>query len=349
VVGWREQTRQRTWHWRIGFPETERSIVNKISDADSQRLFRSMSFSDQLRNVAVRGFLIATLFGPTFVTGDAAAQEPHQKATTSKEQPTQPQEIPADKAEIPPMAKQSDAPVPPKSQEGATVYRSSCGETADDKQADLCEQIRQADAAVLNAKWAFWQLVANAAGLAILIPTLIFTALSAIAARRSADAAEQAITHLERPFVYVEVRSRGCYTSGEGYLVPDGDLIFECINLGRTPADLLDLRDDIVEVGLNDWPEPIVPTNNPRTLPPGTVAAPGGIPHQFSINLAQRIGPKTTGKNGIDTNLFLIGYIRYGDVFGKRYVTGFCAMHDPVSWNYVLRGDDRYNYTRQET
>jgi hypothetical protein len=57
----------------------------------------------------------------------------------------------------------------------------------------------------------------------------------------------------------------------------------------------------------------------------------------------------TRGRNGTDTNLFLIGYIRYADVFGKRYITGFCAMHDPVTWTFVLRGDEQYNYTRQET
>ena len=132
--------------------------------------------------------------------------------------------------------------------------------------------------------------------------------------------------------------------TGAGELTPHGQFVFECVNLGRTPADLLDIRDDIVECEREQWPDPVIPVQNPRTLPPGTVAS-ADRPYVFRINLRERVNVYVDN----DKNLFFIGYVRYADVFGGTYLTGFCAIFDRIGMRFVLRGDHRYNYTRKES
>jgi hypothetical protein len=46
--------------------------------------------------------------------------------------------------------------------------------------------------------------------------------------------------------------------------------------------------------------------------------------------------------------LFCLGHLRYEDIFGNRYILGFCGVLDPLQDNFVLRGDERYNYSRRE-
>jgi len=53
--------------------------------------------------------------------------------------------------------------------------------------------------------------------------------------------------------------------------------------------------------------------------------------------------------HGEGNDLFFCGYVRYMDFFNKRYILGFCAMYDLHSGRFVLMGDDRYNYDREET
>jgi hypothetical protein len=52
---------------------------------------------------------------------------------------------------------------------------------------------------------------------------------------------------------------------------------------------------------------------------------------------------------GEGNDLYFCGYVRYMDLFIKRYILGFCAMYDFHTGRFVLMGDDRYNYDREET
>src|SRR3979411_2879851 len=58
--------------------------------------------------------------------------------------------------------------------------------------------------------------------------------------------------------------------------------------------------------------------------------------------------PKCTFTTG-DHDLFLIGRLRYTDIFGKPYVMGFCAAFGKDGNNlFLMRGGRQYNYARQE-
>jgi hypothetical protein len=84
-------------------------------------------------------------------------------------------------------------------------------------------------------------------------------------------------------------------------------------------------------------------------LPPGTVSAPQR-PYKFTINAFANLGDVDDWEsiaNGT-ARVFLIGYVRYTDIFSTHYITGFCAVFDRVGRRFVLRGSEKYNYTRIE-
>jgi hypothetical protein len=41
------------------------------------------------------------------------------------------------------------------------------------------------------------------------------------------------------------------------------------------------------------------------------------------------------------------GYVKYVDVLGTHYVSGFCHLYDGLRNRFVRIGDDRYNYTKK--
>jgi hypothetical protein len=47
-------------------------------------------------------------------------------------------------------------------------------------------------------------------------------------------------------------------------------------------------------------------------------------------------------------NAFLQGYIRYEDIFGRRYLCWFCAMLIPTENIFVRIGGGEYNYMKKE-
>jgi hypothetical protein len=46
-------------------------------------------------------------------------------------------------------------------------------------------------------------------------------------------------------------------------------------------------------------------------------------------------------------DLFLMGRLRYDDIFGNRYLMGFCAVFDKDSGGFLLKGGEHYNYTEK--
>jgi hypothetical protein len=40
--------------------------------------------------------------------------------------------------------------------------------------------------------------------------------------------------------------------------------------------------------------------------------------------------------------------VRYEDIFGERYITGFCHLFDGLHNRFVRSGDKRYNYFRKD-
>jgi hypothetical protein len=50
-----------------------------------------------------------------------------------------------------------------------------------------------------------------------------------------------------------------------------------------------------------------------------------------------------------DDDFFFIGFVTFRDIFDKKYVTGFCLKLNRGDGKFLFEGDQRYNYTRQES
>ena len=46
--------------------------------------------------------------------------------------------------------------------------------------------------------------------------------------------------------------------------------------------------------------------------------------------------------------VWVLGFVRYKDVFGKQFVSGFALVFDPFRGVFVKRGDQLRNYSREE-
>lgn len=186
--------------------------------------------------------------------------------------------------------------------------------------------------------------------LLVLFNGLLFgsTVLLWQANNRSAKIAERALTELERPRVYVEIPTTELRWFISGGFSFNGPIRIKCANHGRSPADLLEFVDDYKFNPASNFPAPIVPAEyTVRILPPGIVA-PQGRFYDFTAELPKRMEMPNSGVFTPMDHLFALGYLRYGDIFGRRYIVGYCAVFDFVGQRFVLRGDERYNYHREE-
>lgn len=175
---------------------------------------------------------------------------------------------------------------------------------------------------------------------------------AAKAARGAADVARESLTKLEQPFVGIEIVSVGLSVKdpkSDPHVKLDDDLKFRFANYGRTPATITELFDEFHVCGPNEVPAPINPEG-------------GGIEFPFGVIVgANRRSPPTrrSQSEGIDQNiwttfsvgdgeLFLIGFVRFRDIFDQRHITGFCLRFDKRGGQFLFDGDERYNYTHRE-
>ncbi len=182
--------------------------------------------------------------------------------------------------------------------------------------------------------------------------------------RRSADIAERALTELERPFITVEVLQSGLTFTASGTVTsPISDFKYQFVNHGRTPAQLIELVEswpvvDRIRHPTNSnkfqsvQPPPIDPkTQRGRQLPFGVVVS-QNKPFELSANAVAVIDIQHVNVrpffHSLGSDLYFCGYVRYQDIFDKRYIFGFCAVYDFIGRRFVLMGDSRYNYTRRE-
>jgi hypothetical protein len=178
------------------------------------------------------------------------------------------------------------------------------------------------------------------------------TAAVAEAARQSAEVARRALTELERPYVVVEVTEPGIVVDAEGnFSLARSQPRWEALNFGRTPAILLDrLTVWLVEAD-DSMPYPIDPiSQRGPQFAEGCVAAadhPFGETHNYLADLA-RIEDVLAPGAWKKCRIFFAGYVRYSDLLGGVYVTGFCLRFDYLGRRFVRIGGDAYNYTRTE-
>jgi hypothetical protein len=175
---------------------------------------------------------------------------------------------------------------------------------------------------------------------------------AAKAARGAADVARESLTKLEQPFVGIEIVSVGLSVKdpkSDPHVKLDDDLKFRFANYGRTPATITELFDEFHVCEPNEVRAPINPEG-------------GGIEFPFGVIVgANRRSPPTrrSQSEGIDQNiwttfsvgdgeLFLIGFVRFRDIFDQRHITGFCLRFDKRGGQFLFDGDERYNYTHRE-
>ncbi len=190
------------------------------------------------------------------------------------------------------------------------------------------------------------------------------TNLIAIAARKTADIAERALLELEAPLLFASILDPGIRMIPAGgdskELVRDvlntrrleigfTDLSFLFTNFGRTPAELISYFEDLYVVAAGDVPPPLMPAQTEASLlPPGTFIMPnGGRSEQRHRPLAS-LAAKWGNYDPLRNRLFWMGFVRYRDLFGNRYVSGFCNMFFFEENRYVLAGGDEFNYRRAE-
>ena len=173
---------------------------------------------------------------------------------------------------------------------------------------------------------------------------------SADAAKKSADVAERSLTQLERPYVYGNVRKAGYAIregDGQGEMVRS-DLELVIYNFGRTPAQLTHL-----EYRISVSPQDIMRDANDCTATPGRRLPIGTIsafqdPFIEVKNCRVTFVAETEGLIEGRLSIWIVGFVRYMDVFYNHHVTGFSQVLDLWTGRFIRCGDERYNYMREE-
>jgi hypothetical protein len=157
---------------------------------------------------------------------------------------------------------------------------------------------------------------------------------SAEAAMKSARVSEIALESAETPYLYPTVMT-ACKHK-EWLLF---SYAFE--NFGRSPAIVREIYDG-------------------PTLSSGLPAAIGFPPPQSNLGKSYVVA---VGKHSPDRNMaisfpigdgqnaavWLMGQVRYSDVFGNQFLSGFCFSLNPVSVAFTTYGGAGYNYRRKLT
>ncbi len=246
-----------------------------------------------------------------------------------------------------------------KEQPPAPKYAPDCQADKDGGKDNCFLQWRAAAAAEAQARYTYDQAWYAWVGAILIFVTLLLTAAATWAATISASAATRALTDLERPHVFVEVKTAGLSINlgMGGYSMAGGRFDYECVNHGRTPAALAEILPRIVVLPAGNFPTPVDPTVDRgstcadwRELPTGTVATERKA-YPEGDTAMKTYPPSLLGAGAARSfRIYFIGYVRYADmIVGKRYVNGFCFLYDHVGDRFVRRGDNqRYNYTRKE-
>lgn len=182
----------------------------------------------------------------------------------------------------------------------------------------------------------------------------LFTAVLAVSTialwwvtRAMADTSKKALLDLERPIVFGGVSRSGLTL--EGNELRRSQLELSIYNHGRTMARLRRLEWEVRVAQKGSIAPPIDPSSvGGRELPPGTVCV-SGDPFNESENLLTKWGLDTVEKIASgDASVWIVGFVRYDDVFQRHHISGFTLVFDPIGGRFVRRGGEVYNYERSE-
>jgi hypothetical protein len=281
-----------------------------------------MSYCDWLHHTTIRGCLIASIFGFS-LAGECSAQ-PNGNAPN---QDTQIQQATPDAAK-PPQAPQQAVPVAEQQKTERAPYDPHCDSPKDREDSDLCEQRRMSKAAEEAAWWAAFQSKLGVAGFAAVLASLFFTGWAAHAAGRAARAAEDSLkTSREssedqiRPYVHVSNAEFMWDSNGV-------KIVIECSNSGQTPASYFEVGalSSAVPRGENmlvSIPNDLVYRRwsalgggNSKTIGLRGEAV-GDKIDPYALHAREAMPPEEKAV------FYILGRIKYGDVFGSEYETDF--------------------------
>ncbi len=165
--------------------------------------------------------------------------------------------------------------------------------------------------------------------------------------RAMADTSKKALLDLERPIVFGGISRAGLTLEGNDLL--RSQLELSIYNHGRTMARLRRLEWELRVAEKGSIALPIDPfAVGGRALPPGTVCV-SGDPFSESENLLTKWGLGTVEKIASgDASVWIVGFVRYDDVFQRHHISGFTLVFDPIGGRFVRRGGEVYNYERTE-
>ncbi|WP_148287934.1 DUF6471 domain-containing protein [Rhodopseudomonas sp. B29] len=308
----------------MGIPETERKIANKISRRFHSSVFHSMSYCDRLHYIAIRVCLIAAVLGLP-LAGECRAQ-PYNGTSDQGAQAKQPAPNPAAPAPVTQQAQ--PVPVAEQQKPEPTPYDPHCDSPKGHDESDLCEQRRMSKAAEEAAWWAAFQSKLGLAGFVAVLASLFFTGRAAHAAARAARAAEDALK-ISRESSEDQIRPYVHVSSAEFVWDASGvKVVIECSNSGQTPARYFEIGalSEAVpteEMGGVSIPEDLtykrwsaLGGGNAKTIALRGQSV-GGEIDPFAVHARESMPPE--GK----ASFYILGRVRYGDVFGSEYETEF--------------------------
>jgi hypothetical protein len=173
---------------------------------------------------------------------------------------------------------------------------------------------------------------------------------SIIAAEKSAGIAERALTELEAPFLAINIIQPGIHWGGPQRVTFD-DLKFVIANYGRTPAQVLELIEAVIQVPIGTSVPVLDPSKtHGNPMPYGVVAPPSSQTQEFktvtNINFFE--GSSGSVFADVTQRAYFRGFVRYKDLFAGHFVLGFCFFFDGRENRWVLMGGDKHNYCRKQ-
>jgi hypothetical protein len=140
----------------------------------------------------------------------------------------------------------------------------------------------------------------------------------------------------------------GDSTYGPDICVPKGaGLAFDVVNRGKTPAIITEVmgKSAFLPKYGTDVPPPIdvLAERGDRAPPHVSVGTTLGL--RCFPNFAT---PSMHDAHSGEQRLFVLGYVRYIDIFKKKHRIGFCLQYVPSVPTFGLIGGEEYNYTVDE-
>lgn len=224
-------------------------------------------------------------------------------------------------------------------------------EAAQRERDDLAAQQSVAESTVEIVVISWWQLGIATFGSIAVAFSLGLSAWAVIITSKTHGFTEA----LEQPLLGIKMPENE-FTFAEGRL-SDNEIFFRVINTGRSPAQIVSIRRcwDVTQ-GKPGFPEPIDPNNPgerglekpyPRFVGAGAETEGIWSQHVKLLKIPQGLVPD---------RIFFHGFIRYRDLSGRRFVSGFCYFLNPTErgesrFRFAWPGHntERYHYHREES